>query len=437
MKKILFLKRAAAIAVAGCLAASALVLPARASSNQIPVVSYGLSVLAAETDMAVMAPVGNDLVFSAQLFAQALNLSKIKYVTICSVPATTDGELLLGSSRVAAGQTVTADNLAYMTFRAAKDDTPLHSSFTFTANGSATPLVCNLYLLNRGNYTPTVSVASSISLNVSTYKGMSAYGTLSAYDPDGDPLSFEIVSYPENGAVRLTDRGFGTYVYTPQSDYVGSDSFSYVARDKYGHYSAMATVNLNVSLSGTSVVYTDMKGRAEHNAALTLTEVGIMSGKQVGGQYYFYPDESVSRVEFLVMAMNAVGISDVPDCDATVFADDAEIPSSMKGYVATAHQLGYINGTEKDGKLCFLPNEPLTRAQAAVILNRLIGLEEAAVTPTFADTSEIPVWASEAIYSLNSVGILSASDGYIEAGARMTRAQTAHILAATMEYTDR
>ena len=437
MKKILFLKRAAAFAAAGCIAVSAMVLPARASSNPIPVVSYGLSVLAAETDMAVMMPIGNEIAFSAETFARALNLSKVKYITVCSVPSTTDGELLLGSTRIAAGQTISADNLSYMTFRAFSEDQPLHSYFTFTANGSATPMVCNLYLLDRGNYTPTVSVASSVSLNVSTYKGIAAYGTLSAYDPDGDPISFEIVSYPENGAVRLTDRTFGTYVYTPQSDYVGTDSFSYVARDKYGHYSAMATVNLNVSLSGTSVTYTDMAGRAEHPAALTLTEAGIMSGVQVGGQYYFYPEESVSRVEFLVMAMNAVGISTVPDCQATAFADDAEIPAAMKGYVATAYQLGYISGTEKDGKIFFSPNEPLTRAQAAVILNRLIGLEESAVTPTFADTSDIPVWASEAIYALHSVGILSSSEGYIEAGARMTRAQAAHILAATMTYTDR
>ena len=435
MKKILF-KRLTTLALAGCLATAAFAVPVDASVGNIPVVSYGLSVLAAETDMAVMTLVGNDVTFSKDAFARALNLSQVKYITVCSLPAVTDGELLLGSTRVAAGQTISADNLSYMTFCPASDDTPVHSYFTFTANGGATPMVCNMYLLNRGNYTPTVSVASSLSLNVSTYKGLCAFGTLGAYDPDGDALTFEIVSYPENGSIRLTDRALGSYVYTPNANYTGSDSFTYVARDKYGSYSATATVNLNVALSGTSVTYEDMKGSREYNAALSLTEAGIMSGIQVGTLYYFYPEQTVSRAEFLVMAMNAVGINDVPDCEKTVFSDDALIPLTMKGYVAAAHELGYINGTEVDGMLCFSPNEPLTRAQASVILCNLIGLNKSAVTQTFADASEIPTWASESIYSLNAAGILSANEGYISPTTNLTRAETAHMLAAAMEYVE-
>ncbi len=434
MKKIHFLKRISAFALAGCLVVTGLMLAARADSGESAAVSYGLSVLAAETDVAVMMPIGNDIVFSEDVFARGLNLSEVKYITVCSIPAVTDGELLLGSTRIVAGQSVSADNLPHMVFSPAKSDTPLHSYFTFTANGTQTPVVCNLYLLNRGNNTPTVSVASGVSLNVSTYKGLSAYGTLAAYDPDGDALCYEIISYPENGAVRLTDRTFGTYVYTPKANYVGTDCFSYVARDCYGNYSAPATVNLEVSLSGTSITYEDMKGREEYNAALSLTEKGIMSGTQVGNLYYFYPDKNISRVEFLVMAMNAVGISEVPDCAATVFADDADIPQTMKGYVATAYELGYINGSEVGGKLCFAPNDALTRAQAAVIVERLVDLEEVAVTPTFADHSEIPTWASEAIYSLSSAGILCGDEGYISPTSTLTRAQAAQILAATISY---
>jgi hypothetical protein len=320
-----------------------------------------------------------------------------------------------------------------MTFAAADDDI-VKSSFTFTANGSATAVVCNLYFLNEINYTPTVSMASSLTLNVSTYKGMSAFGTLSAYDPDGDGLIFEIVSYPQNGSVKLTDKARGTYVYIPKSGYVGSDSFSYVARDKYGNYSASATVSLKVTVSGTSVTYADMTDSPAHNAALRLTEAGVMSGRQMGNRYYFAPEQSVSRIEFLVMAMNAVGITSVPDCDKTVFADDSDIPSSMKGYVAAAYELGYISGSLEGGKLCFLPNEEITRAQAAVILGKIVGVSAVPVAPTFADHSEIPVWAKDAIYSLNAVGIMGSEEGYITPTAKLNRAQTAQMLSAAMEY---
>ena len=427
----------AAVTVPGVSAAGAGAAPvvSAAGAGAAPVVSYGLQVLSAATDMAVSAPQGNEIVFSADQFARALNLSKVTSVTVCTLPPVTDGELLLGSTRIAAGQTVSAANLPYMTFTSSAEDIT-HSSFTFTVNGGNIPMVCNLYLLSQINYTPTVSMASGLSLNVSTYAGLSAYGTLSAYDPDGDVTVFEIVSYPKNGSVRLTDRQMGSYVYTPEKGYVGSDSFSYVARDRYGNYSASATVKLRISASGTSVTYADMQDSPAYNAALTLTEKGIMSGRQVGNLYYFDPKEQVSRAEFLVMAMNAAGIREVPNAESTEFSDDADIPSTMKGYVSTAYSLGYVSGTNVGGKLCFLPGESITRAEAAVIVGNLVGISDVAVTPTFADASEIPVWAKDAIYSLNAVGILTPDAGEISPTEQLTREQAARILAAVLAYVE-
>lgn len=428
--------RCTAVALTGALSLTLGSLGVAASTEKVlPVVSYGLGVLSARTDVAVSAPVGNEVAFSAETFARGLNLSRVDYITVKSLPDTAAGELLLGSSRVAAGQTVSGENLSFMTFVAASEEAT-HASFTFTANGGATPTLCNVYLLERVNYTPTVSLASGLSLNVSTHRDMVAHGRLSAYDPDGDELLFEVVSYPKNGSLLLTDAGRGSYEYTPQSGYVGSDCFSYVARDRYGNYSAAATVNLKVSQAGTSVTYADMEGSDAYNAALFLTEAGVMSGTQVGNRHFFYPEQTVSRVEFLVMAMNAAGMTEVPECEATVFADDGEIPDAWRGYVATAHELGYITGSLENGKLCFRPNEEITRAQAAVILSGIVGSCEVAVVPTFADGSSIPVWAVDAIYSLGSAGILTSNDGYIEPTAAVTRADTARMLSAVMQYLD-
>lgn len=424
-------------AVLCCLLLTVVCMPVISAeeSAERAIPSHGLQVLSAATDVAISAPVGNEVVFSEDAFARGLNLSSVDYITVRTLPAVTEGELLLGSTRVAAGQTVSAENLPYMSFSPASDEV-LHSSFTFTANGGSVAMVCNVYLLSGINYTPTVSMASDLSLNVSTYKGLSASGTLSAYDPDGDELIFEVVSYPQNGALTLVDKSQGTYIYKPQSGYAGSDSFSYVARDKYGNYSTSATVQLRVALAGTSVTYADMEGSFAYPAALAMTESGVMSGTQVGNRYYFYPDEGVSRVEFLVMAMNATGMVEVPECVNTNFADDGEIPDSMKGYVATAYALGYISGSQIAGELCFLPNEGITRAEAAVMLANIVELEAIAVTPTFADESEIPVWAREAIYSLNAAGIMSAVNGSIDPTSSLTRAQAAQLLAAAMAYVE-
>ena len=395
------------------------------------VLSPGVQILSAATEMAVWGLRGNDVTFEAEDFSRNLNLSNIQYIKVISLPTAAEGELLMGSVCVNAGQVISGENLAHMCFSAA-DDSVSKASFTFSVNGSATAITCNVHLLNGENYAPTVSLASSATLEMSTYRDREAYGRLSAYDPDGDAIVFEIIKAPENGSVLLSDRAEGTYVYTPRSGFVGSDEFSYVARDVYGNYSTATTVKLRVMSAGTSITYVDMANSKAANAALALTEAGVMSGVQIGNQHFFYPERTVTRAELLVMAMNAAGITEVPACEATGFDDDADIPTAMKGYVASAYSMGYISGSLKDGKLCFLPNEEITRAEAAVMICAILGEENQGVIPTFADGAEIPVWAQEAIYTLNVLGVMDATDGYISPTSSLSREQAALILQAVM-----
>ncbi len=433
MKRFAFFARVLSLGLCLVLCASFAPLMLSAQSGTRATVSYGVNVFSARMDMAVSAPIGNELVFCEDDFARSLNLSHVDCITVRSLPSEAAGELLLGSSRVAVGQTVSAANLSYLNFTPSNESVT-HASFTFDANGASTVFVCNMYFLSAINYTPTLAMVPALSLDVFTYRDLEAYGTLSGYDPDGDSLVFEVVSYPKNGALILSDPSEGSYVYSPQAGYTGTDSFSYVARDQYGNYSACKEVELRVGALGISVTYTDMENSPAANAALALTEAGIMSGTQVGSQFYFYPEKTVSRAEFLVMAMHAAGITDVPACSATSFFDDADIPPSMKGYVAAAYSLGYISGTNVSGELCFLPNEDITRAEAAVIVGNIVGLCDVSVLPVFADHSDIPVWASDAIYSLHSIGVLSADDGYISPVSKITRADTACLLVAVKNY---
>jgi hypothetical protein len=395
------------------------------------VLSPGVQILSAETEMAVWGLRGNDVTFEAEDFARNLNLSKIDYIKVISIPTAAEGELLMGSVRVTAEQIISGENLAHLCFSAA-DDSITKASLTFSANGSATAITCNVHLLNGENYAPTVSMASSATLEMITYRDREANGRLSAYDPDGDALVFEIVKAPANGSVLLTDRAEGTYVYAPRSGFVGNDEFSYVARDIYGNYSSATTVKFHVMTSGTSVTYVDMADSKAANAALALTEAGVMSGVQIGNQHFFYPERMVTRAELLAMAMHAAGITDVPVGSVTGFDDDADIAPAMKGYVSAAYTMGYISGTLKDGKLCFLPNEEINRAEAAVMICAILGEESSGVVPTFADGAEIPVWAKESVYTLNILGVMDATDGYISPTSSLTREEAALILQAVM-----
>lgn len=396
-----------------------------------PIVSPALQNLAASADMAVATLCGNDYYFSEDVFARSLNLADVSYITVTSLPDVTEGELLIGSSRVTEGQLISGDNLRMVSYVPKIEDAPGSASFTFSPNGATYDITCHVYLLDQLNYSPTLSIAQGESLCISTHRNFVGYGTLSAYDPEGDSLTYEVVSRPKYGLVIMTDASCGEYVYLPRLGYTGSDSFTYIARDQYGNYSASATVSVQVTAPSVSVVYADMTGRKEYNAALTMAEIGIMQGTELDDKTYFYPEQTVSRVEFLTMAMQAIGIGSVPTITDTGFFDDDAIAAEDKGYVAAAYSLGYVKGTTNDeGELCFLPDSPITRAEAAVILRRMVDAKTPDLTPAFADSSDIPAWAGEAIATLSSLGIMPTSGGAVEPNESMTRGQTAMMLSA-------
>jgi hypothetical protein len=66
-------------------------------------------------------------------------------------------------------------------------------------------------------------------------------------DPDGDPLLFERRSTPAHGSV--TAGPAETLTYTPTTDYLGADSFTYVARDDRGLESAVTSFGISVIAS--------------------------------------------------------------------------------------------------------------------------------------------------------------------------------------------
>jgi len=64
-------------------------------------------------------------------------------------------------------------------------------------------------------------------------------------DPDGDPISFDLVlTYPQHGALYIPN-GRAPQGYTPDAGYTGTDSFTYRIYDNLGLY-ATATVTLDV-----------------------------------------------------------------------------------------------------------------------------------------------------------------------------------------------
>lgn len=396
------------------------------------VISYGLDVIAHRNDMAIAGIMGNALNFSSERFACAMNLSHINNITVTQLPDHTLGALYIGSEGVSEGQRISAANISLMTYEETELGIGKNNTFMFTVNDSSYEITCSVFMIEEINYSPTLSLASFASLNTETYKNIAVGGVLSAYDPEGDKIRYEIVRYPENGIIVLNDRNLGTYTYIPNSDFSGDDSFKYVVRDEFGNYSAANEVSVYVKTQSASTVYSDLVDDELHSHAISMTENGIMNGVQIGDSYYFDADREVTRAEFLVTAMNAIGIKNVPDAEKTVFADDEDIYDQMKGYISLAYSQKYISGIELEGKLYFRPNEAITLSEAAVIVSNMIGYAEPKVAPAFADADTIPSWSGKAIKSLHTLGILECPDMVSGACNNVTRGDMAKILNKTM-----
>ncbi|WP_181389675.1 Ig-like domain-containing protein [Leucothrix pacifica] len=89
-------------------------------------------------------------------------------------------------------------------------------------------------------------VASS--QNVTATENISTSITLSASDADGQSLQYRVVSGPANGQLSGTAPNLQ---YQPNTDYTGSDSFTFVANDGTTD-SAVATINITVVDDGSN-----------------------------------------------------------------------------------------------------------------------------------------------------------------------------------------
>ncbi len=401
--------------------AAALAVPASAYSANM--LSPGLEHFTEQCGMIRSSVSGTEISFSRTDFENALGSSP-KLITVTALPPLTDGTLYYGSAPVSVNQIITSAGLDLLRFVPSK--TCSTSSFRFRADGEYS-IECALKFTDTVNLAPAAA-ADPEALAVWSQQDIAQYGTLTGSDPEGDAIVFEITERPERGILELTDPTAGNYRYTPCDGVTGKDSFTYTVRDEWGNYSAPVTVTVEVDEPACELVFADMDGHWAHNAALVMAAEQIMDAESVDGQLYFRPEEEMTREEFLVTVMKALGAGEIEPC-ATVFADHGEISVSATGYVNRAYELGIIKGSWENGELCFLPASKITRAEAAVILGTILGEEESDTVAVFADHSDVPAWARGSLYALSDAGIFTGTgSGRIAPNEILDRGQTAQIL---------
>ena len=114
--------------------------------------------------------------------------------------------------------------------------------------------------VNRAPVTTNVSLGTNRSTPVN--------GSIVATDADGDSLSYTVSSAPANGTVVL-NAAIGSFTYTPNTGYVGSDSFSVTVSDGKGG-SVVAVVTMAVTAVNTAPVAKHDTATTDESTAVTI-----------------------------------------------------------------------------------------------------------------------------------------------------------------------
>lgn len=267
------------------------------------------------------------------------------------------------------------------------------------------------------------SAPAAQNLELETYRDVSVGGQLSAVDPDGDALTFQITTQPVKGTIALD--ADGKFVYTPASGKKGKDYFGYKAADSQGNLSQEGTVIIKINRQKPVVTYSDMAGNGGYYDAVMLAKNGIFTGEKVGETYLFSPERDVTRGEFLTMCMELTNTKLLSGVMSTGFSDDDQIPNWEKPYISTAVMNGTVCGYQGTFGSVFQSGASITQAEASVMLNRAVGLTDVATVANDA----VPTWAAQSVANLSSMSIIPENAALSSA---LTRAQAAEMLVNAM-----
>ena len=374
---------------------------ARAVTAICCVAALCLPVLAAEVDCD-----------SVYCFSGADFQEEVVGICVTDLPDPSAGTVLLGTRVVRPGDILTAEQLSMLTF------SPLWTQEDRSATVSYLPIFENRV---AGEATTTISIHGkqdkapiAEDSAMETYKNLENGGKLKVSDPEGQKLTFTVTRQPKRGDLELKEDG--TFTYTPKKNKVGVDSFTYTATDPAGNVSREATVTIQIIKPTDAAMYTDTAGTDCQFTAEWLKNTGIFAGEQVGNDCCFNPDRTVTRGEFLVMTMKALGLAGDENAESTGFED--QCPGWLKPYLAAAQRSGLVRGYATETGAEFRANDPITGAEAASMVSLALELPSAVIS----EDRELPVWAATALATVNDSGIAFSNTDTV------TRAQAANAL---------
>lgn len=178
--------------------------------------------------------------------------------------------------------------------------------------------------------------------------------------------------------------------------------------------------------------FSDISGYSwAEKAILNLYNNGIIKGKETDK---FYPQDFVTRAEFVKMITMSMGIYD--ENVENVFSDT--LGHWSEKYVASAFKNGYVNGISD---VSFAPDNNITRQDAVVILYRILNIiakadkVEDLTGYVFSDDNLVADYARGSVIMMNAYGIVNGyEDNTFKPLNNLTRAEAAVVVDKFLNY---
>ena len=366
-------------------------------------------------ELCVSSPDG--LALSAEVFSEN---EAFEGVYVASVPSQLDAEVSLGARTLRAGDVLDRSMLSQLLVLPAENrDASCELVYCPIEGGEVQPSrALELSILTGKNEAPVCR-----DVKFETYKNIANTGVLSASDPEGDTLTYQLVKEPKRGTVDIAPDG--SFTYTPAQNKVGKDVFTYTATDSAGNVSNVANVTVKIVKPTDKAMYQDLAGDTLAYTAMWLKDRGVYTGKRIAGNLCFEPEGTLTRGEFLVMAMKLLGAEPESARLTSGFADEGQTPAWMRPYIVSAFKSGMVSGVTSPDGMVFRPSSNLTRAEAAVMLQNILDLPQSQEAAVFSEDCAVPVWAQASVSALESAGI---SIPVTTSAENLTRREAAELL---------
>lgn len=355
---------------------------------------------------------GSVYCFSAEDFSQDA------LTGICLTELPDNGVVCLGARVLRAGDILTADQVAQMTFsplRTETDDVAQVSYLPIYESAVAPETTMTIGIRGKADLAPAAEDSA-----LETYKNLANTGRLKASDPEGEALTYTLVRQPKRGTVTLNQDG--SFTYTPKKNKVGVDSFTYTVADPAGNVSREATVTVTILKPSDSTQYTDTVGRECRFAAEWMRHTGIFSGETIAQETCFSPDKPVTRGEFVTMLVKALDLPTDEEVTVTGYTD--QVPQWLQPYLAAAVRAGLTVGLPNQE--VFGAEEVITGAEVSVLLQNALDLTGNQAVQT--EEGTVPAWAAEAWSAAVSCGFA------LDAETAVTREAAALVLYQAASY---